>query len=424
MTTFSKIALAAALLTGTSGIVAVPAFAQKDKPAEPTFKFSSGEIVKAIGAAKTAVDAKDWAAAEPLVAQVEAQAKNDDDKYAAASLRLVLESNKAQAAGGANKTALVGPYTALLANPKTPPGNLASYALDLGIIYYNSKQYAQATTYFARAQQLGSTEPNLQSMLVKSKIQAGDASGGLADLEAMIAQQSASGGKAEEQLYRFAIGKSVTAKDSAGTLTWMKRYLVAYPTAKNWRDMIKIYGLQQGSLITPSRTQTLDLYRLMRATKSLAGQYDYEDYAYKAIQSGLPFEARAVLAEGKASGKIPSGASTAASLTTQANTGVASEGSLASLETRAKASADGKLASQTGDAQLGAGNYAKAVALYRLALSKGGANANDVNTRLGIALAMSGDKAGAKTAFAAVTGTPSAEIAALWSTYLDATPTA
>ena len=47
-------------------------------------------------------------------------------------------------------------------------------------------------------------------------------------------------------------------------------------------------------------------------------------------------------------------------------------------------------------------------------------NAPEINTRLGVALAMGGDKAGAKTAFGAVTGSPSAEIAALWITYLDA----
>jgi hypothetical protein len=55
--------------------------------------------------------------------------------------------------------------------------------------------------------------------------------------------------------------------------------------------------------------------------------------------------------------------------------------------------------------------------MYRAALSKGGVDANEVNTRLGIALARSGDKAGAQAAFGAVTGNPRAGIAALWTTW-------
>ena len=53
------------------------------------------------------------------------------------------------------------------------------------------------------------------------------------------------------------------------------------------------------------------------------------------------------------------------------------------------------------------------------ALQKGGVNADAVNTHLGIALAASGDKAGAKTAFGAVTTGTRGEIAGLWTFWLD-----
>ena len=58
--------------------------------------------------------------------------------------------------------------------------------------------------------------------------------------------------------------------------------------------------------------------------------------------------------------------------------------------------------------------------MYRQALSKGGVDKDEVNTHLGIALARSGDKAGAQTAFAAVTTEPRAGIASLWTTWLQA----
>ena len=77
----------------------------------------------------------------------------------------------------------------------------------------------------------------------------------------------------------------------------------------------------------------------------------------------------------------------------------------------------------TADAYLGYGDYAKAASLYRLALQKGGSgvDADTAQLRLGIALAMSGDKAGARTAFAAVKGRR-ADLASFWTLYLDTPP--
>ena len=103
-----------------------------------------------------------------------------------------------------------------------------------------------------------------------------------------------------------------------------------------------------------------------------------------------------------ATGKIPAGNATAKAMLTAAEAKSRQEGSLAPTEARAKSANDGKLAALTGEAYYGQGNYAKAAELYRLALQKGGVDANEVNTRLGIALAASGDKAGAKAAFEAV----------------------
>jgi Flp pilus assembly protein TadD len=341
---------------------------------------------------------------------------------AAAVLRTQLESQKIAAATGAgqptNQAAQLNAYNTLLNSQRTSQAGKAQIAMNLGIIYYNSKQYPQAVTYFTQAQQLGSTEPNLAANLAKAKFAAGDAQGGLTGITTLIDQQVQQKGKADEELYRFALSKTIQAKDAAGTLSWMRKYLAAYPTPKNWRDMIKIYGLQQGSFLTLSKNQSLDLYRLMRATGALADEYDYLAYADAANSVGLPWEAKTVITDGRAKGKVPA-TGTSTQLLSLVNTRIAAEGSLAALEAKSKTAADGKLASQTADAQLGSGNYPKAAELYRLALQKGGVDAAAINTRLGIALAMGGDKASAKTAFTAVSGSPSADVAALWSTYLD-----
>jgi hypothetical protein len=69
------------------------------------------------------------------------------------------------------------------------------------------------------------------------------------------------------------------------------------------------------------------------------------------------------------------------------------------------------------DVYAGYRDYAKAADLYRVALQKGGVDANLVNTRLGIALAMGGQRADAEAAFGKVAGVR-APLANLWRAWL------
>ncbi|WP_447407021.1 hypothetical protein, partial [Clostridium perfringens] len=89
-----------------------------------------------------------------------------------------------------------------------------------------------------------------------------------------------------------------------------------------------------------------------------------------------------VLKEGMASGKIPATSTFSKRLLGDATTAIKNEGSLATSEKQASASANGKLSAQTADAYLGQGNYAKAIELYRQALTKGGVDKDEVNTHL------------------------------------------
>ena len=253
--------------------------------------------------------------------------------------------------------------------------------------------------------------------IAKSKVESGDVAGGVAEIDKVIKADEASGQKAPEDLYRYAVAKMYKTPDRAGTLDWVKRWLTAYPTAKNWRDAIIVFGFQGPTAAQLGKAQKMDLYRLMSVTGSLADQGDYIQYGQYANDLGLPDEAKTVITKGKSSGKISSGDPSATAILAQANRGISSEGSLASLATKAASSAKGDLAQQTADAYLGQGNYAKAIELYKLALQKGPANADQANMHLGIAQAMSGDKASAQTSFAAVQNEPAKDIASLWQAY-------
>lgn len=423
MKTMSKLALAAVLSTGLAPVLVAPATAAKKEEAKPGYKLSAG-VLKVAKPAQDAIAANDLATAETNIAAAEAAATTDDDKYVTAALRYDLEQRKIAAAQTANpnapvdETKLAAPLAVLLNSPNTQPDAKARYAYRLGALNYQGKRYPVAIQYLQQAKQLGANDPNLPLLLVKAKVDGGDVRGGLTDLEGVVQQSTAAGQKAPEEYYRYGIGKANGAGLKPETIKWLTQYVQAYPTAKNWRDVAVMFGLQQGSVVTLDKDQRVDVYRLLRMANALADEAHYIDYAQTTKDRGLPGETVAVVQEGIAKGKLPNNANTKAVLAA-ANASAKAEGSLAGSETRAKAAADGKVAQQTGDGYMGQSNWAKAAEMYRLALSKGVANADEVNTHLGIALAHTGDKAGAQAAFAAVKGAPRSDIATLWTAYLN-----
>ena len=422
MKTLSTLALAAALAAGGGAVLIQPALAAKKEEAKPGLKLSP-DFVKAAKPAQDALAAKTWAAAEPLVVAAEAVAKNDDEKYVAASLRFDLTRGKIYAGRDTNPNApvdesqLAGPLDTLIANPSTPAASKPQFLYVRGVLAFNGRQNAIAVKYLTEARQLGYQDPNLDLMIAKAKIEGGDLAGGSADLDAAIVKAQAGGKQAPKDYYLYAIARANKAKDKPTTVAWLNKYAKAYPSPETWRDVLVTYGLSSPSVDNLDKAQRIDLYRLLRDTKGLSDQSLYEEYAQDAIDRGLPSEAEAVLKEGQASGKLTAGASLTAALRT-ASSAARSEGSLGPLETKARGAADGKLAAQTADGYLSQGNNAKAADLYKLALSKGGVNAEDTNMHLGIALSRSGDKAGAAAAFATIKTGPRANLASLWSTWV------
>lgn len=426
MTSVSKLAFAALLATGATGVALTAPAAAKEKKdaAKDTGLKLSPAFIKVAKPAQDAVNAGDPAVAEPLVAAAEAAATTDDERYVAAQTRLVLESKKINARSTANPNAaldqsgLVKPLDALIANPRTPAADRGKYYGIRAKMAYQGKQYPVAIDYATKARDLGYVDPDLGLLLVRAKIDSGDVAGGTAELDREIAAKAAKGEKAPAEWYKFAISQANKRKATPQTVAWMNKYAAAYPSGQTWYEVLATYGLQQDSTAKLDNKQKLDLFRLMRASGGLPDQYFYMEYAQKAQDAGLPAEAQSVLKEGLANGKIPAANTEAKAMLAVASNSVKIDTPLATQETRANAAATGVAASQTGDAYLSAGSYAKAATLYQTALQKGGVDADAVNMHLGIALARSGDKAGAQAAFAAVKGEPRADIASLWTTWL------
>lgn len=412
MKSVSKLAVAALLSTGlVSAATVMPAAAQKknDKAAGPKL---SDAVRKPLAAAQTALQTNDYATALTQLAVAEPLAQTDEEKYYVAALQL-------QATAPSNDVQKLDPILSrLIANPRTPATSLGQYNFLRGEALSQQKKYAEALPFLTKAQELGYQNPNLQIRIASAQMETGNTAGGLSAIEKTINDDIAAGRKPSEDLYNYALGK-VYRKDPAATAAWSMRKLSAYPTAKNWREALLIYRDSRGTAKL-DRGQQIDLFRLMRATKSLADRGDYLEYADLAYIGGYPAEAKAVLDEGKATGKVTGSDAGVARMTTDINTAIKAEGSLTSSETKAKAAANGKLALSTGDAYLSMGQTAKAIELYQVALQKGGIDASEANLHLGAAYAQAGQKDQAKTAFSAITAAgPRKDLAAFWLQYLN-----
>jgi hypothetical protein len=419
MKSVSKAALAAAfLMSAPAFIAASPAVAQKKKEEAGGLKISE-EFRKPAAEVQKLVEAKDWAGVKARVDALDALAKNDDEKYYAATFRL-----QASAATSDNPN-IIRALDILIANPKTPPADLGRYHFFRGDFAYQEKKFADAAGHFAKARDLGFQPQgtNLNLRVAQAQLDGGQVVEGAAAIDAAIKAEEAAGRKAPEAWYKVVVSKFYTKGDKANAATWLARQVAAYPSPDAWRSSLMVF-MEQASTkgTTLDADHRLDILRLIRAAKGLAGEADYYEYADAAQRRGLPWEVVSLVDEGRALGKITKPNPRIDPIYSQAVNRQKAEVSLASEEKRAAAGANGAVAMSTADAYLASGNNAKAIELYRLALQKGGVDTSLVNTRLGIALARSGQKAEAKAAFSGVSGSPRGDIARFWTTWLDQQP--
>ncbi|MBA17705.1 MAG: hypothetical protein CMN73_15360 [Sphingomonas sp.] len=408
----SRFAVAAALGVSVAAVSVSPANAQRNRGGEqeqPQVELSR-EFREPAAKAQELIAAKKFDEAEAPLAQAEAVAQNDDEKYYANWMRFQVELGRGNDAG------VVPALDRLLASPKLPAENAPVLNYERGRRAVLAKDYETALPYLLKAQELGYNQSSLPLLIASSYFQLDKVSEGAAALERAVAAEKAAGNTPPEDWYRLAISKLYNAGDTAGTAKWLLMELDAYPTVENWRRTLLIF--RENNQLT--NRQKLDLYRLLGAAGALADESEYLSYGDAAFNSGLPWETKAAIDAGRASGIIQTGTADFNELYTRANTAIRNERALSAYESEAASAANGQAAAQTGDAYLASGDYAKAVSMYQMALQKGGVDTNEVNLHLGIAHAKAGDLAGARTSFDAVAdGGPISNLAKFWTVWLN-----
>ncbi len=364
---------------------------------------------------KQAVDARNWAAAAALAPAARAAARSADARYVLS--RLELET----AIGTGNRQAQTQAISAALATRRASDQEQAELLRQYAAISYESGGLDAAQSALERALNLSPQDPETLSMLAQLTRNRGNATQALGYFQRALRAAEAAGRRLPESRYRLALAMAEQAGQRGVALEIARQFISAYPTPGNWRDVLMVFRTTG----TVDASQNLDAMRLMRASGALAGERDYLGLAQALEQAQLPAEAKAVLDEGVSRKMVAASDAAPRELLRNATTRATAErGRLTAQIAEAQApTATGTQARTVGDTLLSHGRYAEAATAYRTALTRPGEDPGLVNTRLGIALAMAGQRAEAEAAFRAATG-PRAELAALWAIWLTQRPAA
>lgn len=284
---------------------------------------------------------------------------------------------------------------------------------------YSANDLRGADALLARAVELQPNSAAAAADYAQYKARLGERPAAVTLFQRAFQLQRAAGQPVPQTWYQRALALAYDGRLAPQAAAIGHELVAAYPTPSNWRDALFVYR-QLSAGADPALD--LDIRRLSRISGGLAGEREYIEFATVLTRAGMPGEAKAVLDEGIARGMLTATDADVRPQITAANTAITrARAGLAASRTRAQAAADGTVALAAADAHLDLGQYAEAATLYRLALQKGGVDANLVNTRLGVALALANQRAEAQTAFGAVTG-PRAELVSYLNLWLSSRP--
>lgn len=404
-------AMGLALALGAMAVVASPASAKKkdDAAAAPAANFSAA-FRQAAQPLQKALEGGDIAGAQAALPAAQAAASTPDDKYQVAVMALQISLK------GTDQNAQKAAADAVIASGKAPPEVLAQVLDMKGRLDYNSNDLAGADQAFTQLLQTKPGDGDTAILLAQVKMREGRNSEALPIVDQAIKAKQSANQPVPEDWYRRALSIAYDSKPpmADGVIKYGQGLIAAYPSPDAWRTVIQTYR----DTSKPGPQTDLDAMRLARATHALAGERDYYDYANSALNKGFPGEAQGVIDEGMSSNMVDNKAlatsKALAEVKAVAGPKVAGDkASLPALDKSSRAAADGKKALLTGDAYYGYGQFAQAADLYKVALQKGGVDANVVNLHLGMALAQAGQKDAAAQALGTVTG-PNQALAGYW----------
>ena len=384
----------------------MPLWAQVKKADEPKRDLTK-PFVQALAPYQKAMAAKDYAAAKAAIDAARSKASNPDERY-------VVNRFAFDVANATNDEALQNSsMEAVIASGAAPTKELQIFNGALAVRAYNSQQDADTLRYAAAAKAAGATDPNLDVAIAETYGRQKDYPKAIGAFQSQLDAQKAVGQVPAEEIYRRIARYAQLSGDQAAIDRTQQQLVAAYPTPDNWR--LALNNAMVGRSY-PENVQ-LDYFRLMKLSGALKEAGDYRSYAELASSQNLNGEVVTAVDLGTGAGVL--NAADVSDIYGRAK--AKSNEDRSSLQTEFKSAsskASARPVALAGDALFGYGSYDQAIELYKLALTKPGVDADEVNLRLGIAQTNKGDYAGAKESFAKVKGQRQ-PLATYWTMWLD-----
>jgi hypothetical protein len=358
-------------------------------------------------AATAAIKARDAALAGTRIGML--SPTNDFESYIVAALRFELAMLRGDMQ--AERIAL----TDMFKTTSVPAKDAPRLRYVAGYLSFRVGNYDDATAQLDYAKTLGYTGIDATLLRADIALRRNKQKDARAYVQQALAQQRATGQPVPVAWLDRAISMAYQANDWQDVGQLYRERLAQTSTAEEWRSALTNYLASSGM----DTQLQLDLYRLQAANGAMASERDYQAYAQLAEKAGYPAETKAIIEAGRKVGKLtPTQAATSQLLKTVTPKVTKAMAALPAQAKKAAAASTGKDAASVGDDYFSLAQYPQAVEQYRLALSKGGVDADRTNARLGVALARSGDMDGAKAALAQVGGNW-ANVAGFWQIWVD-----
>ena len=397
--------LAIAGLIATAAPIGAPIAAQ-----ETTLQYSlSRNVREPAQQAQAAIAQSNFPAASSYLNQAAAAAQTDGDRYVLATMQLDVANRTF------NTAAQVAAINALLASPLLAATHRSELYYHRARISYHAQNGDAARTDLQAAIDAGTSNPRIYIAMASLLDEGRDHAGALVLVERAFEIHRTAGLATPVDWYRRAINIAQGLSDTGRISAYGQSMLAEHPTRRNWRDVL----IQHRAVYAADPDAALDLWRLQEAAGALTGEFDYRDYARVANGRRFPGEIERIVQAGRANSVLDGGNSEIATL--DRGTTAAAQNLRNALPGRAQAaagSATGANALSAADDYMSLGDYAAAIPLYRTAIEKGSVDTELANIRLGMALARTGDAAGARAALDLAVG-PRGSIARLWRVYAD-----
>ncbi len=329
----------------------------------------------------------------------------------------LIEQMRASAAvAGGNNSEAISALQALINSGRLSDAEQGRYATTLAGLYYRGRDYKSAANWAQRALKSNPGDSATRTLLIQSYYLAGDLAAASKEAQADVQAAERAGRTPDEdklQLLANIAGRG--NGDRSAYISALERLVTHYPKREYWADLLLRIQSKPGF----SNRLSLEVYRLRAATKTLESAADYMEYAQLALQQGQAVEAKKLLDEGFANGKLGKGDDAERQkrlLALAAQRAGSAAEDLAAAEVEAKNEKSGDALVRIGLALSAMGQYDKGIGLIQQGVKKGNLRQpQEANLHLGIAQHRAGQKQKAAQTLKAVGGTDgTADLARLW----------